>query len=105
MYCLVKIYEGSFANRLSDTFSFTVKGYSKIHGFFCSGGADLSIAFESGRKIFSRNLEQRTCTGFPPNKRPFFFEKPLENELISGVITFTDKAKRPGEVSVYLLLS
>lgn len=105
MYCLVKIYEGSFANRLSDAFSFTVKDYKKVHGAFCSGGADLSIAFESGKKVLFRNLEQRTSTGFPPNKRPVFFEKALDMEIISGVIAFTDNAKRPDNVSVYLLLS
>ena len=105
MYCLVKIYEGSFANRWSDAFLFTVKDYKKVHGAFCSGGADLSIAFESGRKVFFRNLEQRTSTDFPPNKRPVFFEKVLESETISGVIAFTDNAKRVDNISVYLLLT
>ena len=105
MYCLVKIFEGSLVNRLSDAFSFTVKDYKKVHGAFCSGGADLSIAFESGRKIFFRNFEQRASTDFPPNKRPVFFEKVLDNETISGIIAFTDNARKVDNVSVYLLLS
>ena len=104
MYCLVKIFEGSLANRWSDSFRFTVKNYKKVHGVLCSGGTDLSIAFDSGRKIFCRNLEQRRNTDIQPNKRPMFFEKALECELISGVITFTDNTKKVDDVSAYLIL-
>lgn len=104
MYCLVKIYDGNLANTLSDAFRFTVKDYKKVCGAFCSSGTNLSIAFDNGRKIFCRNLEQKRNTDIPPNKRPLFFEKTLECELISGVITFTDNSNIVQNISAYLIL-
>jgi len=100
MYSLHKIYEGKLVNQGYESFHFTIKGYSKVHGAFCSGGVNLSLAFKNGKKIMLNNFEFSQNTDCPPNKRPLLFDKPINMELISGVAS----GKMGNFSSVYLIL-
>ena len=104
MYFLHKIYQGNQANKGSESFSFTVKDYKKVCGVFCSGGTALSLVLDKQKKIIIRNFEQRNTSDIPPNKRPLLFEKSIEMDLISGVISNTDGTPIERKVSIYLIL-
>lgn len=100
MYSLNKIYEGQLKNQGSESFRFTIKDFKKVHGAFCSGGANLSLAFDNGKKVVLQGFEFSHSLDCPPNKRPIFFEQAIEMELISGVITGQPSA----DSSVYLIM-
>lgn len=107
MFCLHKIYEGS--PRISDAFRFTAKDYQKAHGVFASGPAELSLAFDNGEKLLIRNFEERFSSHIAPNKRPFLFNREINQKLVSGVITGLKIKEKDMErlnvISVYLIVS
>jgi hypothetical protein len=100
MYSLHKIYGGDLKNQGSESFRFTIKDFKKVRGAFCSGGVNLSLNFDNGRKVFLHEFEFGKATDCPPNKRPVIFEKDLDMELISGVVSGT----MGQQTSVYLIL-
>lgn len=100
MYSLHKIYEGKLKNQGSESFRFTIKDLKKVHGAFCSGGANLSLAFDNGKKVVLHGFEFSQNTDCPPNERPIVFEEAIEMELISGVLT----GEAGKTASVYLIL-
>jgi hypothetical protein len=100
MYSLHKIYGGDLKNQGSESFRFTIKDFKKVRGAFCSGGVNLSLNFDNGRKVFLHKFEFGKATDCPPNKRSFIFEKDLDMELISGVVSGT----MGQQTSVYLIL-
>ena len=100
MYSLVKIYEGKLKNQGSESYRFTIKNYKKVQGAFCSGGANLSLAFDNGKKVVLHGFEFSREIDCPPNKRPVLFKEPLEMEIISGVVT----GNAGTDTSVYLII-
>jgi len=104
MCYLHKIYEGKLANKGSESFRFTMKGFTRVMGAFCSAGNTLSLAFANGRKVVFDKYEAGSNRNVPPNKRPMLFDKPLQMELISGVITGIDELSPAENQSVYLIL-
>lgn len=100
MYCLNKIYQAGLQGRSSESFRFTIKDFKKVHGAFCTGGTNLSLAFDNGKNLKLNGFEFMSAMDVPPNKRPVLFKEPIETDLISGVVTGT-----PGQkASVYLIL-
>lgn len=100
MYSLHKIYGGDLKNQGSESFRFTIKDFKKVRGAFCSGGVNLSLAFDNGKKVLLHGFEFSKKPDCPPNKRPLFFQEPIEMEYISGVVNGT----MGNESSVYLIL-
>lgn len=100
MYSLVKIYEGKLKNQGSESYRFTIKAFKNVHGAFCSGGVNLSLAFDNGKKVVLHGFEFSREIDCPPNKRPVLFNEPLEMELISGVVT----GETGRDASVYLIM-
>ena len=103
MINIVKIYNGELVNQGSNSFEWVNKDYTKLKSVFCSPGVNLALAFENGRKIMFRALEQRESVGIEPNKRVFELEKELQKEIISGVVSRTEPTSS-NEASIYLIL-
>ncbi|HBS88091.1 MAG: hypothetical protein A2W91_05550 [Bacteroidetes bacterium GWF2_38_335] len=104
MYSLVKIYQGNLKNQNNEAFRFTVKDYKKVCGAFCTGGTYLSLAFDNERDVMLRSFEQREMMDVPPNKRPVFFKRNIEMDIIKGVITKKGTFKPKDVFSVYLIM-
>ncbi len=104
MCCLHKIYEGKLSHKGSESFRFTVKGFTRVKGAFCSAGNTLSLAFANGKKVVIDKYEAGSNSDVPPNKRPLLFDKPLQMELITGVISGIDELSPAQNQSVYLIL-
>lgn len=100
MYSLHKIYQGKLQNQGSDSFRFTIKDFKKVSAAFCSGGVNLSLAFDNGKKVMLHSFEFGKNTDCPPNKRPLKLSEPIEMEIISGVVSGLVGT----ETSVYLIL-
>ncbi len=100
MFCLLKIYGGIPENQGSEAFCFTKKGFKRVLGAFCSGGADLSLVFDNGNKVVLHGFEFVKNSDCPPNKRLFIFQEPAEAGLIYGVVS----SQTGKGVSVYLIL-
>ncbi|HNQ68825.1 MAG TPA: hypothetical protein PKN32_10630 [Bacteroidales bacterium] len=95
-----KIYEGKLQNQGSESFRFTIKDFKRVQAVFCSGGVNLSLAFDNGKKVLLHGFEFSKNTDCPPNKRPVIFSEAIEMEIISGVISGT----MGKDSSVYLIL-
>jgi len=64
----------------------------------------LSLTFDNGKEVLLRNFEFQAAMDTPPNKRPFIFEKPVQMEIISGVICNELRIPASNNVSVYLIM-
>ena len=103
MLQLVKIYSGELSNQGHKSFDWLNKDYKKLKAVFCSPGVNLSLAFNSGKKLMLRGLEYDKAIHTSPNNRVFRTNKVLENEVISGLISKTEPTSSDS-AAVYLIL-
>ena len=101
MPTLVKIpieLEGMYHHR----FEWNSGEYKKLIGFFCSPGVQLSLVFNDGRQVFLSQFNLDNTASVAPNSRVLFVDKELQNEMISGVLSYKGPHKKP--LAVYLIV-
>ena len=101
MLHLVKIFESNLED-LHQRFEWNSGEYKKLISVFCSPDVQLSLVFDSGKKISLRGFEYQESKDTAPNNRNLRIEKDLDNELISGIISRVGNNKR--QISVYLIV-
>lgn len=103
MISLVKIYQGELNNQGHKSFEWLNKDYKKLKGIFCSPGVNLSLAFNSGKKLMFRGFEQGDAIHQSPNDRIIKVSENLGKEIIIGVINKTEPTSSDN-AAVYLIL-
>lgn len=101
MLHLIKIFESDTEN-LHQRFEWNSKEYKKLKAVFCSPDVQLSLVFDSGKKLAIRSLEFEKSKDIIPNNRNLKIDKDLDNEVISGVISKSEN--NTGLISVYLIV-
>lgn len=101
MHSIIKIFSEDLQNKENRAFSYTVKGYEKVHGILVCGQGEISLVFNKDNRVVANSFDLITGKDIEPNKRAMTFKKKLKDDFIKGSVT---KTKADGIISVYLIV-